>query len=131
MKFTQDQIQKLAQDYAVAWSSGDPAQVAGFFTADGEITINRGDPIKGTRALIEMVEGFYKDFPDLEVRCDLMRMAGRHGLFAWTLEGHHAQTGNHVQVSGWEEWDLNDDRKVIRSLGWFDAQEYQRQIDGG
>ncbi len=131
MRFTQDQIQRMAQNYAIAWSSGNPPQVAEFYTAEGEISINGGEPVKGTAALVDMVAGFYQAFPDLEVRCDLMRLAGLHGLFAWTLEGHHADTGNHVQVTGWEEWTLSDEMKVTKSLGWYDEDDYQRQIDGG
>ncbi|WP_164658820.1 nuclear transport factor 2 family protein [Tropicibacter sp. Alg240-R139] len=130
MATAQDILQKLARDYALAWSSGEPEAVASFYAEDGEIVINRGDPIKGRAAVAEMAAGFYAEFPDLEVRCDLMRKGGSHAVFIWTLEGHHAETKNHVIVGGWEEWDLNDDLQVMSSKGWFDADDYQRQIDG-
>lgn len=130
MATAQDILQNLARDYALAWSSGEPAAVAAFFAEDGEITINRGETIKGRAAIAEMAAGFYADFPDLEVRCDLMRKAGDHALFVWSLEGHHAETKNHVLVAGWEEWDLDHELKVLSSKGWFDADDYQRQIDG-
>ncbi|WP_171129764.1 MULTISPECIES: ester cyclase [unclassified Ruegeria] len=126
-----DQLNNLARDYAIAWSSGDPDAVAAFFAEDGQIIINRGDVLKGRAAIVEMASGFYAEFPDLEVRCDMMRWAGNHAIFVWTLEGHHAQTGNHVVTRGWEEWDLTEDGKVQSSLGWFDAEDHQRQIDGG
>ncbi|WP_171207353.1 MULTISPECIES: ester cyclase [unclassified Ruegeria] len=126
-----DRLNNLARDYAIAWSSGDPDAVAAFFAEDGQIIINRGDVLKGRAAIVEMALGFYAEFPDLEVRCDMMRWAGNHAIFVWTLEGHHAQTGNHVVTRGWEEWDLTEDGKVQSSLGWFDAEDYQRQIDGG
>ncbi|MCV6586819.1 MAG: nuclear transport factor 2 family protein [Marinibacterium sp.] len=119
-----------ATDYAAAWSSRVPEAVAAHFAADGTIRINGGELLRGTAALIDMAAGFYADFPDLTVRCDSYRRSGSHALFAWTLDGHHAQTRNHVTVSGWEEWDLNGAGLVIRSLGWFDADDYQRQIDG-
>ncbi len=125
-----DNLQRLAQGYGAAWSSGDPDAVAAFFAPHGQICINRGDVLKGTAAIVEMARGFYTEFPDLEVRCDLMRGAGTHCLFAWTLEGHHAETKNHVVTGGWEEWELDGDMKVVSSLGWFDAEDYQRQIDG-
>ncbi|MBO9449518.1 nuclear transport factor 2 family protein [Tropicibacter sp. R16_0] len=130
MATAQDILQKLARDYALAWSSGEPEAVASFYAPDGEIVINRGDPIKGRAAVAEMAAGFYAEFPDLEVRCDLMRKGGSHAVFIWTLEGHHAETKNHVVVGGWEEWDLNDELQVVSSKGWFDADDYQRQIDG-
>ena len=126
-----DILQTLASGYAAAWSSGDPDAVAGFYAADGQISINRGEPLKGTRAIAEMAAGFHAEFPDLEIRCDLMRCAGQHAVFVWTLEGHHTETKNHVVVGGWEEWELDENNKVRKSLGWFDAEEYQRQIDGG
>jgi len=125
-----DVLQRLASEYAAAWSSGDPAAVAEFYAADGQISINRGDALVGTQAIREMAAGFHGEFPDLEIRCDLMRCAGQHAVFVWTLEGHHSQTKNHVVIGGWEEWELDDDLKVSKSLGWFDAEEYQRQIDG-
>ncbi|CUH48629.1 nuclear transport factor 2 family protein [Ruegeria atlantica] len=125
-----DMLNNLARDYAIAWSSGDPNAVASFFAPDGQITINRGEPIVGRAAVADMARGFYADFPDLEVRCDMLRWAGSHAIFVWTLEGHHSETGNHVVTRGWEEWELTADNKVQTSLGWFDADDYQRQIDG-
>ncbi|NVO55430.1 nuclear transport factor 2 family protein [Rhodobacteraceae bacterium B1Z28] len=130
MASIRDTLNNLARDYAVAWSSGDADAVASFYAPDGEITINRGDPIQGRAAVAEMARGFYAEFPDLEVRCDMMRWAGSHAIFVWTLEGHHSETGNHVVTRGWEEWDMTPDNKVQSSLGWFDADDYQRQIDG-
>jgi hypothetical protein len=36
-----------------------------------------------------------------------------------------------VKASGWEEWDLDDQCRVTNSLGWFDAADYARQVEGG
>ncbi len=130
MASLRDTLNTLARDYAIAWSSGDPDSVASFYATDGQIIINRGDPLQGRDAIAEMARGFYAEFPDLEVRCDMLRWAGSHAIFVWTLEGHHAETGNHVVTRGWEEWELTEDHKVQSSLGWFDSEDYQRQIDG-
>ncbi|EEX10633.1 conserved hypothetical protein [Ruegeria lacuscaerulensis ITI-1157] len=130
MASLRDTLNNLARDYAIAWSSGDAHAVAEFFTSDGQITINRGDPIVGRAAIAEMARGFHTDFPDLEVRCDMLRWAGAHAIFVWTLEGHHVQTGNVVVTRGWEEWELGADHKIRSSLIWFDAEDHQRQIDG-
>ncbi|MBL4769284.1 MAG: nuclear transport factor 2 family protein [Rhodobacteraceae bacterium] len=130
MSNLQATFQKLANAYTAAWSAGDPKQVAAFFANDGEITINNGDPIVGNTALVEMVAGFYSEFPDLQLRCDFARSSGSHCVFGWTLEGHHVETKKHVVVGGWEEWELNEVMKIQRSLGWFDAIDYQKQIDG-
>ncbi len=130
MASIQDRLNNLARDYAIAWSSGDADAVASFFASDGQISINRGDPIVGRAAIAEMARGLFAEFPDLEVRCDMLRWAGNHAIFVWTLEGHHAQTGNNVVTRGWEEWELTADHEVQSSLDWFDADDYQRQIDG-
>lgn len=124
-------IQKIADAYAAAWSTGDPQAVVDFYRDDGTIVINRGDPIEGHAALLEMVSGFYAEFPGLAVHLDHLRSAGNHVMFGWVLEGTHVETGNRVRVPGWEEWDLDDAGKVAMSRGWFDAQEYDRQIRDG
>ena len=77
-----------------------------------------------------MAAGFLADVPDLLLENDGIRSAGTHVVFLWTFSGHDAQTGNPVKVSGWEEWELDDDLNVISSLGWFDAEDYRRQVDG-
>ncbi|WP_171240699.1 nuclear transport factor 2 family protein [Ruegeria sp. HKCCA5491] len=130
MASIRDTLNNLARDYAIAWSSGDPEAVAGFFAPDGTITVNRGDPFVGRSAIADMARGFFDEFVDLEVRCDMLRWAGTHAIFVWTLEGHHAETRNHVITRGWEEWDMTADNKVQSSLWWYDAEDYQRQIDG-
>ncbi len=130
MASIRDRLNNLARDYAIAWSSGDADAVASFFAAEGQMSMNRAEPLQGRAAIAEMARGFQSDFPDLELRCDMMRWAGHHAIFVWTFEGHHAATGNHVLTRGWEEWDLNEDHKVLSSFGWFDAEDMQRQIDG-
>ncbi len=121
----------MAQDYAAAWCSKDPQAVASFYAEDGQIQINRGDILKGRAAIAEMAAGFYGEFPDLIVKCDLFRDGGDHAVFIWTLEGHHSETKNFVRVGGWEEWDLTETGEVAASKGWFDGAEYDRQVASG
>ncbi len=124
-------VEQMAQDYAKAWSSGDPKAVAAFYRNDGGITINRGDPIEGPEALMGMISGFFAEFPGMNLKVEHLRVAGNHVMFGWLLEGTHAETGNEVSVPGWEEWDLDTDLKVKKSLGWYDADEYERQVREG
>lgn len=102
------------------------------------ISINKGDALIGRAAVTEMAAGFMAEFPDLALTCDDLRYSGTHNthgsihaLFTWTLTGHHAETKNYVAFSGWEEWELDDDIKVISSLGWFDGDDYDKQVVGG
>jgi len=107
-----------------------PEAVAGFFASDGQIVINRGIPLTGHGEIADMARRLKSDLPDLDFRCDMMRKAGDHALFVWTLEGHHANTGNPVTLRGWEEWELGTEFKVRSSSVWFDAEDFQRQVNG-
>ena len=77
-----------------------------------------------------MAAGFMADFPDLVLSLDTVLVADHHMVYAWTFEGRHKATGKPVCFSGWEEWDLNDDLEVVRSLGWYDVADYERQVSG-
>jgi len=123
-------VREKAEAYAAAWSSRVPENVAAHYAEDGQIIINRGDAVVGRAAMADTAAGFYAEFPDLTVYMDDVRVAGDHVLFAWTLDGHHAETGNYVKVGGWEEWNLTGDLLVQSSLGWFDAEDYDRQVRG-
>lgn len=74
--------------------------------------------------------GFYKDAPDLSLTCNDIRCAGSYAVYVWTFTGHHAETGRELSVRDWQEWELGDDLKVNAFLGWFDAKEYARQVEG-
>ncbi len=77
------------------------------------------------------VDGFYADVPDLRLVCDGLRIAGDHVAYLWTFTGTHVATGNSLRVVGWEEWNVGPDLLVRSSLGWFDADDYARQVAGG
>jgi uncharacterized protein (TIGR02246 family) len=120
----------FADAYTAAWNSHAPEQVAAFYAADGRFRANQGPQYSGRAGIAEMAAGFYAEFPDMRVICDDVRTAGDHAIYVWTLEGHHAATRNFVRIGGWEEWEIDADMKIGRSLGWFDAADYQRQIQG-
>jgi len=123
-------VAKMAQDYTAAWNSKSPAAVASFYAEDGQIVINRGDPWKGRFGIEEMAAGFYADVPDLSLTCNDIRCSGSRAVYIWTFTGHDANTGNPLTVRGWEEWELADDLKVKSSLGWYDEDDYARQVEG-
>lgn len=78
----------------------------------------------------DAVASFYADVPDLSLTCDDVRCSGHHVIYVWTFTGHDASTGNPLNIRGWEEWELNEDLKVVASRGWFDAEDYARQASG-
>jgi predicted ester cyclase len=130
MTIDQASLEALAAKYVDAWNSKVPENVALFHDSKSQITINRGDPSVGFDGLTAMAAGFHADVPDLVLQSDGIRSAGNHVVFMWTFTGHDAGTGNPLNITGWEEWELDDNMKVMSSLGWFDSEEYQRQIDG-
>ncbi len=127
---TADRISTFARAYEAAWNSGDPAEVAGCYSPDGGIVINRGQPWQGRAKVAEMAAGFYADVNDMRVILDELRIAGSHAIFIWTFTGRHAETGNPLNVKGWEEWDLDSEGRIEASKGWFDAEDYARQVAG-
>ena len=130
MNYSQEQLEDLANRYTAAWNSKQPEQVASFHAPTSSIVINRGEPSVGHAGVTEMAAGFHADVPDLHLTCDGVRGAGDHVVYMWTFTGHHAETGNPLRVSGWEEWELDADMKVTSSLGWYDGADYERQVAG-
>lgn len=125
-----DTITRIAANYEAAWNSGDPSRVAACYAGDGGIVINRGTPWQGRTKVAEMAAGFYTDVQDMRVILDDLRIAGDHVAFIWTFTGRHAGTGNALDVKGWEEWDLDENGLIAASRGWYDADDYGRQVNG-
>ena len=130
MSLDQASLDDLVARYTEAWNSKVPENVAAFHVSSSRISMNRGEPSVGHEALTAMAAGFHADVPDLVLQNDGIRGAGNHAVFLWTFTGHDAGTGNPLKVSGWEERDLDENLMIMSSLGWFDAEDYQRQVDG-
>jgi uncharacterized protein (TIGR02246 family) len=127
MTVSLEQATELARAYTAAWNTGKPDVVAGFFTPEGQIIINDGEPWLGRAGVAQMASGFFADVPDLALSCDGVRVAGNHVIYLWTFTGMHATSKRKLRVTGWEEWDLDASLKVVISCGWFDADDYARQ----
>jgi predicted ester cyclase len=128
-----DQLAEFAQKYTMAWCSGDPFRVAGFFAEDGTITVN-GAPSVGRAAIAEMVQGFMTAFPDMELTMDSLEPGQEGGTYRWTFVGTNtgpAGTGKPVRFSGYEQWTIGSDGLIARSSGHFDSDEYERQLEHG
>ena len=112
-------IDALASDYTAAWNTGSPDAVASFYAEDGRIVINNGEPWEGRSRVSAMAAGFFAEVPNLSLTCDGTRGAGNHVVYLWTYTGTDAKSGQPVRVSGWEEWDVDDELRVKSSRGWF------------
>ena len=127
-------LQHFAQRYAHAWSGDDPSKVAAFFSASGSLKVNHGVPAVGQRAITEVARGFMTAFPDIVVSFDRLEKKGERVLFHWTLMGTNTGPGGtrkFVRIKGYEDWRFDSDGLVAESLGYFDAVEYERQLQHG
>jgi uncharacterized protein (TIGR02246 family) len=127
-------LQELGRRYTDAWNSGDPAQVAAFHAPTSSLTVNDGEPAVGHEAIAAAAQGFLTAFPDLELCMDAIEPTADGAVYRWTFTGTNSGlggTGARVRVSGYEEWTLDADGGILRSLGHFDADDYERQLAGG
>ena len=123
-----DDVRALIDRHIAAWCAKSPEGVAASYTEDAEFIINRGEPMIGHGDIGDMVKGFCDEFPDVVLELDASYIAGDHAVYVWTFKGHQIGTGKYAEFQGWEEWELTEDCKVRSSRGWFDAEDYERQL---
>ena len=80
-------LQDFADRYTTAWCSDDPHQVAGFFAAEGVLTINGGAPHVGREAIAASAASFMQAFPDLVVALRAVEDVDERVAYHWTLTG--------------------------------------------
>lgn len=130
---TADELNEFATRYTAAWNSQDAASVAEFFAEDGSLSVN-GSPADGREAITAVAQGFMTAFPDMKLFMDSLEIRDDAVEYHWTFVGTNTGpdgTGNAVNFSGYEEWTFGVDRLVARSLGHFDNDEYQHQLEHG
>jgi len=124
-------IAEMAEAYTAAWCSQDPARVASFFAEDGVLTINAGRPSVGREAIAASARAFMTAIPDLMVLLDALHVDGNSARYEWTLIGTNtgpAGTGRPVRIHGYEQWTFDDAGAIGTSLGFFDSDDYARQL---
>ena len=127
-------LRDFAARYTAAWCSQDAAHVASFFTENGSLKINDGEPSVGRVAITAAAQGFMTAFPDMVVTMDDVSGDGSSAVYRWTLTGTNTGpggTGAVVRISGLEEWTIGADGLILKSLGHFDEADYQRQLTAG
>ena len=127
---TTESARELANAHCAAWTSSSAIKVAERYSEQTSFAMNGGEPMSTRAEIAEMAGGFMADFPGLTLKCDTVLVADHHIVYAWTFEGRHKDSGKLVSFSGWEEWDLDDDLQVTKSLGWYDVDDYNQQIYG-
>ena len=128
-----DKMVEFGQKYTDAWNSKKPEQMAAFYAVDGILTINKGTPAAGTKQLEETARSFMEAFPDMILTMDSLTMQNGTYRYYWTFKGTNTGpggTGNKVDFSGFEEWTMNEQGLIQKSIGNFDAEDYQKQLEG-
>jgi len=128
---TSDELRKFAEQYAKAWCSQNPENIARFFAENGSLSINNGPPAIGQAAIAREAQAFMTTFPDMVVTFDKLESRGDLTAFHWTLSGTNTGpggTGNKVRISGYELWRIGNNGLIAESQGLFDAAEYERQL---
>lgn len=108
--------------------------MAAFFSPNGSLRVNDGDPAIGRKAITEVARGFMTDFPDLQVRMDDLLVQNGRIVYRWTLTGSNTGPGGRgqrVRISGFEHWKIGADGLIGESQGHFDAADYQHQLEFG
>jgi nuclear transport factor 2 (NTF2) superfamily protein len=124
-------LTEFAERYAAAWSGQNPEAFALFYSENGSLRINDGEPSVGRDAVTEIARDFMTGFPDMVVRLVELRHTDDFVEFHWHWTGTNTGpggTGNAVNLMGYEQWTLDEDGLIQESLGHLDDAEYQRQL---
>lgn len=127
------ELKEFAIRYTAAWNSRIPANVSNFFAPQGTLYVN-GTPSTGREAIAAVAEGFMMGFPDMKLAMDGLDIQADEVTYHWTFTGTNdgpGGTGNTVHFSGYEAWTFGDDDLIARSMGHFDNDQYQQQLEHG
>ncbi len=132
-KSNYDQMVEFGQKYTDAWNSKQPEKMASFYAKDGMLNVNNGAPAVGRKQIAETAQSYMEAFPDMELTMDSLTVENETYRYYWTFKGTNTGpegTGNKVDFSGFEKWTMNDQGLVQKSIGTYDAEDYQRQLNG-
>ena len=128
-----DKIVEFGQKYTDAWNSKEPEKMASFYAEDGILSVNNGTPAVGRKQISETAKSYMEAFPDMELTMDSLTKGNDTYRYYWTFKGTNTGpngTENKVDFSGFEEWTMNNQGLVQKSIGTYDADDYARQLNG-
>ncbi len=129
-----EQLTDFGKRYSAAWCSQKPESVAAFFSPNGSLKVNADSPAVGREAITKVAQGFMTAFPNMIVSMDSLITKPSGPEFHWTLTGTNSGpggTGKKVKVSGFEIWTFSEEGLIEKSIGSFNADEYNRQLKEG
>jgi predicted ester cyclase len=119
--------------YTAAWNSKNPEKMASFYAENGSLSVNNGTPSVGRIQLAETARSYMEAFPDMKLTMDSLVADDDTYRYHWTFTGTNTGlggTGNKVIFSGFERWTMNEEGLVQESIGTYDAQDYNKQLNG-
>lgn len=125
-------IIEFGNEYTDAWNSQKPENVASFFAIDGSLTVNNGTPLIGRTSITEFTNSFMTAFPDMKLSMDNLLIKSDETQYHWSFIGTNTGlngTGNKVEFNGFERWTFNEDGLIKSSIGKFDEEDYNRQLN--
>ena len=128
-----EKMVEFGEKYTAAWNSKKPEKMASFYAEDGTLTVNNGTPAVGRKQLAETAKSYMEAFPDMKLTMDSLVADSGTFRYHWTFVGTNTGpegTGNNVNFSGFERWTMNNEGLVQKSIGTYDADDYDRQLNG-
>ncbi|SDG77823.1 nuclear transport factor 2 family protein [Psychroflexus sediminis] len=123
----------FGRNYTAAWNSKQPEKMASFYAEEGTLSVNKGKPAVGRKQIAATAQSYMHAFPDLKLTMDSLTVQENTYRYYWTFRGTNTGpggTGNKVDFSGFEEWSMSDQGLVQKSVGTYDAEAYQKQLQG-
>ena len=127
-----EELNDHANRYTAAWNSGNPDSVAAFFSENGSLKVNDAEPAVGREAIANVARGFMTAFPDMTIEMRELSIGEESVQYHWRFTGTNTGpggTGAPVDFGGYEEWTFGEDKLVMQSLGHFDNDDYQAQLN--
>jgi hypothetical protein len=106
--------------------------LASFYSKDGMLQVNDAEPAVGRDAITQTVRSFMSAFPDMIVKLVELRWVDYQLQFHWHWTGTNTGAGgngNPVDLRGYEQWTMDDNGLILKSMGNYDETEYQRQMN--
>jgi len=129
----EEQLKKFGIEYETAWRSLVPEKPFSYQAKKCIVTVNDGEPMTTVEERLDGIIGFMESFPDLIITMNNIVVEDRGTVFYWNLKGTNTGpggTGNRVNIDGCEVWKLNNQNEIVEIKGFFDAEDYESQVNG-
>jgi hypothetical protein len=129
----EDELKSFGIEYEAAWRSLVPGNPFSYQATNCIVTVNDGNSMISTEEILGGIIGFMEAFHDLLIAMRDVIDEDRGTVFYWNLKGTNSGpggTGNNVDIDGCVVWKLNNENRIVALMGYFDIEEYERQVNG-